>query len=156
MLILWLHPDFALELVVFRKYCYHRNLTNVARQSQFIKLCWVIPFLSGQISSKYFRSSDGRTLSIGTQYLKSKSCEFETLDDEKYGPYRVQSITQSPLTRLTTDKTSHNLQLSFISSFESARVVENISAMTWKRELVFDVMLPTLCVQDRQDHRQEG
>jgi hypothetical protein len=72
MLILQLHPDFAPELVVLCEHCYHRHLKNPACQSQLNKLCLDAPFLSGQISSKYFRSSDGRTLSIGTQYLKGK------------------------------------------------------------------------------------
>jgi|SRR6266850_1480106 len=151
MLILQLHPDFALELVVFREYYYHRNLKNLARQSQFIKLCWVIPFLSGQISSKCLRSSDGRTLSIGTQYLKGRPRKFETIDAENYRPYCVQSIVQFPLPRLTTDKILHNLQLSFLSGLKTTGVVENISAMTREREFELDVMLPTLYKQDRHD-----
>jgi hypothetical protein len=69
-LILQLHPDVPLELVIFGEYRYYRNLQNTLRQSQFIKLYLDVPFLSGQTLSKCFNSSDGRELSIGTQYLK--------------------------------------------------------------------------------------
>jgi hypothetical protein len=40
----------ALELIVFREYCYHRNFENGLGQSQFMKLRLDMPFLSGQIS----------------------------------------------------------------------------------------------------------
>src|SRR6267142_1089258 len=42
-----------------------------------------VPFLSGQISSKCFKSRDGRSLSIGMQYLKSKSYEFATVRTQR-------------------------------------------------------------------------
>jgi hypothetical protein len=71
--ILQLHPNVLLELVKFRKYHYHRNLQDPSGQSQCIKVWLDVPFLSGQISSKCFNSSDGRALSIGTQYLKRGS-----------------------------------------------------------------------------------
>jgi len=71
-LILQLHPGVAPELIKFRKYRYHRNLQNPSCQFLFIlKLCLNVPFLSGQISSKCFNSSDGRAHSNGTQYLKT-------------------------------------------------------------------------------------
>ena len=76
-LILQLHPYFTPELVILCEHCYHRHLKSPTHQSQFMTLCLDAPFLSGQISSKYLRSSDGRTLSIGTQYLKGRSWELE-------------------------------------------------------------------------------
>jgi hypothetical protein len=69
-LILQLDPDVDLKLVIFGEYCYHGNLKSPYVNSSSIKLCLNIPFSSGQISSKYFKSNDGRLLSIGMQYLK--------------------------------------------------------------------------------------
>src|SRR5260221_12515625 len=66
-----LHLDIALELIEFREYRYHRDLGNPPFQFRFIKLHPNIPFLSGQIPPKYLSSSDGRSLSIGIQYLKN-------------------------------------------------------------------------------------
>jgi len=71
MLILQLYLEVALELIMLREHRYYRDLKNSSCQRQFIKLQFNIPFLSGQISSKYFKSSSGRTLSIGIQYLMS-------------------------------------------------------------------------------------
>ena len=50
---------------------------------QLTQLRLDIPFLSGHISPTYFRSSDGRALSIGTQYLKEKRCGFAITNTEK-------------------------------------------------------------------------
>jgi hypothetical protein len=69
MLILQPEPNVAPELIVLREHCYHRDLKNPSCHSQFLKLLFDVLFLSGQISWKYFISSPGRTLSIGTQYL---------------------------------------------------------------------------------------
>jgi len=71
MLILQLYLEVAPELIMLREHRYHRDLNNLSCQLQFIKLQFDVPFLSGQISSKYFKSSSGRTLSIGMQYLTS-------------------------------------------------------------------------------------
>jgi hypothetical protein len=70
-LILQLDADVASELIVLREHRYHRNLKNPSRQSQFMKVVFDVPFLSGHISSKYFKSNSGRALSIGMQYLTS-------------------------------------------------------------------------------------
>jgi len=69
MLIFQLLLDVAPELILLREQRYYRDLKNSSCQRQFIKLQFDAPFLSGQISSKYFKSSSGRTLSIGMQYL---------------------------------------------------------------------------------------
>src|SRR6267142_5743551 len=87
-----------------------------------------VPFSSGHISPIYFRSSDGRTLSIDTQYLKKrKRSGFAITNTKRNEPYRVQSIRQCPPLRPTTNKLLHNLQLLFITSFESSGVVKNIT-----------------------------
>ena len=65
-------------------------------------------------------------------------------------PYRVQPILQSYLPRLATDKILHNLQLSSISSLESAGVVENITGVVCEDEFVLDVVLATLQVESSQ------
>jgi len=52
----------------------------------------------------------------------------------------MQSIVQSLLLGLTTDKILHNLQLVLTASFESARVVENITGMVLENQFVVDVM----------------
>ena|SRR6266850_347847 len=96
------------------------------------------------MSSKYFKSSDGRALSIGTQYLRSKLCGFTAGGTKRNKPYRVQSILQSFLLRLAMDKILHNLQLGSHASLESARVVENITGVICEDEFVFDVVLATL------------
>jgi hypothetical protein len=49
-LIFQLHLDVALELIKLREYCYDRNLYPIG-QTQFIKLRFDIPLLSGQICS---------------------------------------------------------------------------------------------------------
>jgi|SRR6266850_188877 len=102
------------------------------------------PFLSGQMSSKCCKSSDGRSLSIGTQYLRSKSCGFTAGGTQRNKPYRVQSIPQSLLPRLTTDKLLHNPQLFLTARLKSARVVENVTVVLREYELVFDVVQATL------------
>ena len=63
---------------------------------------------------------------------------------KKNKPYRVQSILQSPLPRLTIDKILHDLQFIFTASLHSAGVVENITVMTRENEFVLDFMLATL------------
>jgi len=72
-LIFQLARDVALELVILCENSYHRDFKNPICQAQFITRPLDVPFLSGQISSKYFKSSDGRSLSIGMQYLQSKT-----------------------------------------------------------------------------------
>ena len=71
MLILQIEPNLELEIIVLREHRYHRDLKNALCLLQFMKLQVHVPLLSGQISSKYFKSSSGRTLSIGMQYLRS-------------------------------------------------------------------------------------
>jgi hypothetical protein len=119
---------------------------------ELMSLC-DLPFLSGQMSSKCFKSSDGRSLSIGTQYLKRKRTPYEITiaDIERCKPYSVQSIVQSPLLRLTTDKLLDNLQLVFIACLESTGIVENITGLICESQFVVDLMLSTLHKQDRQD-----
>jgi hypothetical protein len=68
-LILQLYLEVAPELVMLREHRYHRDLKIFSCEPQFLKSQFDVPFLSGQISSKYFKSSSGRTLSIGMQYL---------------------------------------------------------------------------------------
>jgi hypothetical protein len=69
--VLQLHLDITPELIILGEYCYHRDLENPSRQSHCTtKSHFDVPFLSGQISWKYFKSSNGRSLSIGMQYLK--------------------------------------------------------------------------------------
>jgi len=69
--ILQLHLDVVLELIKFCEYRYYRDLKNHV-SVQLIKLQFRLdmPFLSGQISAKCFKSSEGRSLSIGMQYLR--------------------------------------------------------------------------------------
>ena len=50
-----------------------------------------VPFLSGQMSWKYLRSSSGRWLSIGTQYLKRSLLAAATIKPRERKPNRVQS-----------------------------------------------------------------
>jgi hypothetical protein len=73
-LILQLDLNITLELIKLREDCYHRDLKNPMGQSQFMKLRFDIPFPSGQIRLKCLKSSDGRSLSIGMQYLSSEPC----------------------------------------------------------------------------------
>jgi hypothetical protein len=56
----------------------------------------------------------------------------------------MQSILQSPLVRLTIDKLLHDLQFVFAASFKSTGVVEHITAMICKDELIVDTVLATL------------
>jgi hypothetical protein len=90
-LILQFHLDVAPELVTFCEYRYHRDLEMFSYQLQFTTLHLNIPFLSGQIWSKYCESSFRRSLSIGMQYLRSSACEFTTVDAQsnKYEPNGV-------------------------------------------------------------------
>jgi hypothetical protein len=105
-----------------------RKLPHFDRQ--FIKLCLDVPFLSGQILPKCFKSSNGRSLTIETQYLKRNPRGCAVTDTERNTPYRVQSHSQFRLLRLSTDKLLHGLQLVFAASLEATRVVENITLMT--------------------------
>jgi hypothetical protein len=70
--VLQLHLDVALELIIFGENRYYRNLKIYHMSIKFIKhqLNLDMPFLSGQISPKCFISSDGRSFSIGMQYLR--------------------------------------------------------------------------------------
>jgi len=49
------------------------------------------------------------------------------------------------------DKILHNLQLHFIATFESARVVENVTSMAREAQFMLDVMLATLYKWDPYD-----
>jgi hypothetical protein len=90
-------------------------------------------------------------LSIGTQYLKRRPCEFAITDIEGGKPYSVQSIVQLLLLRLTTDKLLNNFQLVFIACFESTGVMENVIRLIFEPQFVVDLMLSALHEQDRQD-----
>ena len=72
--------------------------------------------------------------------------QLEPAGTQRYEPYRVQSILQSFLPRLATDKILHKLQLVFASSLESTGVVENITGVICEDEFVLDVVLATLQV----------
>jgi hypothetical protein len=96
--------------------------------------------------SKFAKSSDGRALSIGTQYLKSKPCEVAITYAETNKPYRVQSLRQLALLQPTTNKVLHNLQLCFIPSLESSGVMENITIVVCEGNFVLDVVQATLRV----------
>jgi hypothetical protein len=109
-----------------------------------MKLRFDVPFPSGQIRVKCLKSSDGRSLSIGMQYLSSNPCEFVTVDTKRNKPYSMQSILQSVLPRLTTDKILHGLQLFFTTGLESARVMKNITAVICEDQLVLDIVLAAL------------
>jgi hypothetical protein len=56
-------------------------------------------------------------------------------------PYRVQSILQSPLLRLTTDKISHNFHLFFTTILKSGGVMENITFVCFEDNFVLDAKL---------------
>jgi hypothetical protein len=139
-LILQLHLDVTLELVVLGEYRYHRDLKRPPCQSLLIKLHVDTPFLSGQISSKCFKSSSGRSLSIGMQYLKTNFCEFAAEDTQGNKPYRMQSIRQSLLLRLTTDEILDDLQLILTATLKSAGIVKNITLIFRENEFVLDAM----------------
>jgi hypothetical protein len=70
--VLQFHLDVTLELIIFGENCYHRDFEKSPMSIGFIghQFSSYIPFLSGQISAKCFESSDGRSLSIGMQYLR--------------------------------------------------------------------------------------
>src|SRR6266850_4770743 len=114
----------------------------------FKKLDLGVPlmFLSGQILSNFAKSSDGRALSIGTQYLKSRPCEVAITGTERNKPYRVQPVCQIRLLRPTTNKVLHDLQLRFTPSLKSSGVVENVSIVLCEGNFVLDVVQATLRV----------
>src|SRR6267142_4275699 len=56
----------------------------------------------------------------------------------------MQSILQSLLPRLTTDKFSNNLYFHFTSSLKAAGVVENVTVAVCDDDFVVDVMQATL------------
>jgi hypothetical protein len=62
----------------------------------------------------------------------------------------MQSMLQSPLLRLPTDKVLHDLQFVFAASFKSTGVVEHITAMICKDELIVDTVLTTLATGSPQ------
>ena len=68
-----------------------RKMLQIDRQ--FIKLCLDVPFLSGQISSKCFKSSDGRSLTIETQYLTRNPYVCTVTDTETVR--KVQTISRA-------------------------------------------------------------
>jgi len=61
--------DISLELVVFREYGNDRDLKSIMLNT-VMSVHNDAPFWSGQMSAKNLRSSPGRWLSIGMQYLK--------------------------------------------------------------------------------------
>ena len=80
------------------------------------------------------------------QYLESKPCQVAIAATETNKPYHVQSLHQLVHLRPTTNKILHNLQLRFITSLESAGVVENITIVLWENNLVLNVVQATLRV----------
>jgi hypothetical protein len=85
------------------------------------------------------------------QYLQGKPGEISTVYyTQRDTPYYMQSILQSLLLRLTAGKFLHDLQLVFTASFKSAGVVENITAMICKDELIVDSVLATLQTRSPQ------
>ena len=106
----------------------------------------LLMFLSGQILLKFAKSSDGRALSIGTQYLKNKACKVVITGTETNKPYCVQSLRQFPLLRPTTDKILQNLQRRVTPSFNSLGVVENKTIVLCEGNFVLDLVQATLRV----------
>jgi hypothetical protein len=82
-LILQFHLNIALELIKLREYRYQRDFKNLIGQSLFTKSRFDIPLLSGQTRLKSLKSTDGRSLSIGMQYLSSKPCEISNCRYQK-------------------------------------------------------------------------
>ena len=74
------------------------------------------------------------------QYLKTKFCELATVDAQGNKPYRMQSIRQSVLPRLTTDEILDDLHLILTATLKSAGIVKNITLMFRENELVLDAM----------------
>ena len=77
-------------------YLVNTAITGTRKMPHFdcrlIKFCVEdIPFLSGQISSKCFKSSIGRSLTIETQYLKRNPCECTVMDTNR----KVQTISRA-------------------------------------------------------------
>jgi hypothetical protein len=56
----------------------------------------------------------------------------------------MQSILQSLLPRLTTDKFLNDLQLAFTTGLKAARVVKNVTVVVCEGDFVLNVMLATL------------
>jgi len=114
---------------------------------QFIRRSFNVdmPFLSGQIFTKCFKSSDGRSLSIGMQYLgEEKQSISMTVDAVKNQPYCMQPIAQPILPRLASDKFLDSLQLVFTARFKSAGVVKNVSTVVREDEFILNVVMATL------------
>ena len=74
------------------------------------------------------------------QYLKTNFCELVTVDMQGNKPYRMQSILQSVLPRLTTDEILDSLHLILTATLKSAGIVKNITLMVRENEFVLDVM----------------
>jgi hypothetical protein len=74
------------------------------------------------------------------QYLKTNFCEFAAEDTQGNKPYRMQSIRQSLLPRLTTDEILDDLQLILTATLKSTGIVKNITLMFRENELVLDCM----------------
>jgi hypothetical protein len=78
------------------------------------------------------------------QYLKTNFREFVTVDTQENKPYRMQSIRQSLLLRLTTDEILDDLQLILTATLKSAGIVKNITLMRRENEFVLDAMRAAL------------
>jgi len=74
------------------------------------------------------------------QYLKTNFRECVTVDTQGNKPYRMQSIRQSLLLRLTTDEILDDLHLILTATLKSAGIVENITLMWRESEFVLDAM----------------
>ncbi len=66
------------------------------------------PFWSGQMSLKNLRSSCGRWLSIGMQYLKIWPSVVVIVNTQESKPYRMQSVSQSPFSTLASNEFLQN------------------------------------------------
>jgi|SRR6266850_2155626 len=76
------------------------------------------------------------------QNLKKQTCELANVDTQRQErkPYRMQSILQSLLPRLTKYKFANNLQLVFASILKPAGVMENVTVVVGEDEFVLDVI----------------
>ena len=98
--------DISPELVVFREYGNDRDL-NIIVLNTVMSVRNDAPFWSGQMSAKNLRSSPGRWLSIGTQYLKISPSVVVIVNNRESKPYRMQSTIQS---RFSTPASNEFLQ----------------------------------------------
>ncbi len=103
-------------------------------------------FWSGQMSAKNFRSSPGRWLSIGTQYLKISPSVVVIVNTRESKPYRMQSGSQSPFSTLASNELLQNPKFLYTARLNSARVVKHVARMIGEYEFVIDRVLASLAL----------